>query len=313
MIGAAFCNQPQGQNPLKVVLLGKEGQVGFELQRALSPYAHIHAFGRADLDVGDLDALRRVVLDHKPDIVINATGWTHVDLAEQALEPAWRINAEAVAVLAQLSKQCGFWLIHYSTDYVFDGQKTTPYLETDVPHPLSVYGQSKLAGEQAIQSIASHYVIMRTSWVYANRGSNFPRAILNKATTQDRLEVNTQGCGAPTSASLLADLTALLVYHIARGWWHPVDAGLYHVSAQGQTSWFDYAVYLVEQAHAHGIPLTLQAHQIIPVVHEPDPSRAPRPDYSCLNTDKFMQRFHLTLPHWSVHLHYWLGLYFAKF
>jgi dTDP-4-dehydrorhamnose reductase len=215
---------------MKILLLGANGQVGWELRRALSSKADVTACGRAEADLSQLDELREVLQRAKANIIVNAAAYTAVDKAETERDLAERVNHEAVAVLAAHAKQSDALLIHYSTDYVFDGAKPAPYLETDATNPLSVYGATKLRGEQAVQASGCHHIIFRTSWVYAARGQNFIKTMLRLAQERDELSVVADQTGAPTSAGLIAEVTAQAISH-------PVLSGTYHLAASGETSW----------------------------------------------------------------------------
>ena len=219
---------------MKTLLLGKNGQVGWELQRSLAPLGELIAYGSAQLDITDREALRRIVHEARPDMIVNAAAYTAVDKAESEPERARQVNAEAVETLAEEAARLGAWLVHYSTDYVFDGTKQGPYFEDDATQPLSVYGKTKLDGEQAIRARHDLHLIFRTSWVYAARGGNFPKTMLRLARERPGLKIVADQHGAPTSAELLADITALALHQIRS---EPDDAhplaGTYHVVAAG--------------------------------------------------------------------------------
>ena len=234
---------------MKILLLGKNGQVGWELQRSLAPLGEVLALDRHNQDLcGDLtnlQGLAQTVQTLRPDLIVNAAAHTAVDKAESEPELARTINALAPGVLAQEANRIGAWLVHYSTDYVFDGSGNRPWHETDIPAPLSVYGQTKLEGERLIQAASAKHLIFRTSWVYAARGGNFAKTMLRLAQERERLTVIDDQWGAPTGAELLADVTAHAIRQVLQ---HPQDAGLYHLAASGQTTWHGYAKHVLAQA-----------------------------------------------------------------
>ncbi|CAG0962815.1 dTDP-4-dehydrorhamnose reductase [Methylophilaceae bacterium] len=275
------------------------GQIGWELQRSLSPLGDLVALGRDSGEYcGDLtnlagiaDTVRRVA----PDIIVNAAAYTAVDRAESEPELARLVNASAPAVLAQEAQKLGAWLVHYSTDYVFDGSGDQPRLETDPTGPLSVYGKTKLEGEVLIQQNCEKHLIFRTSWVYASRGANFARSMLHFAKERDRLRVVDDQIGAPTSAELLADVTAHAVQDIKTRDDH---SGIYHLTAAGETSWYGYAKFLIESAKVAYPILKLDPRAIEAIPSEAFPTAARRPLNSRLNTNKLKSTFNLHLPDW---------------
>jgi len=287
---------------MKILLLGKDGQVGWELQRSLAPLGELLAFGRGEADLENLDGLRHLVVHHRPDVIVNAAAYTAVDKAESEPDKARAINALAVGVLARLADAGGAWLIHYSTDYVFDGGKPAPYLEDDTTGPLSVYGSTKLEGEQLIRQSAVRHLIFRTSWVYAARGGNFPKTMLRLARDKESLSVVDDQHGAPTSAALIADVTALALYRIGQVPDADRLAGTYHLAAGGTTSWCGYAKYVLELAHAAGGKLKAGPNEVQPISTEAYPLPAKRPKNSRLDTTKLASAFGLRLPHWQYHV-----------
>lgn len=288
---------------MKILLIGKDGQVGWELQRALSTLGELITVGRHQVDLADLDKIRNCVKLHSPDFIVNAAAYTAVDKAEIEPEKARLINEIAVRVLAEEAIKINAWLIHYSTDYVFDGEKSTAYNESDQPLPLSVYGQTKLNGEQAIRDIKCKHLIFRSSWLYSIHGANFPLTILRKAIERDHIDVVADSLGAPTSASLVADITAQVIYRIA---WDSKLAssvsGTYHLVASGTTSWYDYAKFLVGLARKKGIPLRVVENKIFPVIADSYKTPAKRPKNSQLSNKKLCDQFGLILPAWEVHV-----------
>ncbi len=287
---------------MRILLFGSTGQVGWELRRSLSVLGEVIAPGRtpgADGlcgDLADLDALAACIRAVAPAVIVNAAAYTAVDKAETDAAAATRINAEAPAVMAHEATALGAWLLHYSTDYVFDGSGTRPWAEGDATGPLSVYGQTKLAGEQAVQQHARH-LILRTSWVYGARGGNFAKTMLRLGAEREALHVIADQHGAPTSAELLADVSA---HVLAKALLRPAVAGLYHCTASGETSWHGYACYVLEQARALGWPLkvpAIDAVHAIPTSSYPTP--AARPLNSRLNTERLRTTFGLSLSHWQ--------------
>ena len=284
---------------MKILLLGKSGQVGWELQRALAPLGELVALDRQGEnglcgDLADLDGLRKTIRSLQPDVIVNAAAYTAVDQAESEPDLAYLINALAPQVMADAMRERNGWLVHYSTDYVFDGTGTEPWSETDQPAPLNQYGQSKLQGELAIAQSGCQHLIFRTSWVYAVRGNNFAKTMLRLAAEREQLNVIDDQIGAPTGAELLADVTAhALMQAIAQ----PQLSGLYHLAAAGQTSWRGYARYVIEQARSMGTVLKVQCIEPIPTTAYPTP--ATRPHNSKLDTRKLRQSFALQLPDWQ--------------
>lgn len=285
---------------MKILLFGKNGQVGWELQRSLAPLGELIGLDRHSSsycgDLSNLQGIAQTVHDLKPDVIVNAAAYTAVDKAESETELAQLINTKAPGVLAETAKACGAWLVHYSTDYVFDGSSDQPWHETDTVNPVSVYGQSKLAGEQAIQASACLNLIFRTSWVYAARGNNFAKTMLRLASEREQLSVINDQIGAPTGAELLADVTA----HSIRVALQRNDvSGIYHLAAAGETSWYDYAKYVLAFARQSGVELKVSEQAILPIPTSSYPTPAERPQNSRLNTSKLKATFDLNLPNWQ--------------
>jgi dTDP-4-dehydrorhamnose reductase len=268
---------------LRIFLTGRTGQVGWELERALPALGDLVATERSQLDLTDADAIRRIVREARPEVIVNAGGYTAVDRAESERELAMAINAAAPGVLAGEARRLGALLVHYSTDYVFDGEKREPYVEDDAPNPLNAYGASKLAGEQAIITSGCRHLILRTSWVYGPRGSNFMLTILRVARERTELRVVDDQVGAPTSSLAIARATVQLLR--GRG------EGLYHVSAQGKTSWCGFARAILGRA---GITTP-----VVPIRSEDYPSPARRPRNSLLDNARLRGAFHVSLPSWE--------------
>lgn len=284
--------------PPTILLLGKDGQVGRELQRTLLPLGNLIAKGRKEADLGDLDTLQAVLEATRPNLIVNAAAYTAVDKAESDAERAFRINAEAVELLASYAGKAKALLVHYSTDYVFDGKKNGPYLETDLPQPLSVYGRSKRAGEEVIAASGCDALVFRTSWVFSQHGGNFIKTILRLAQERDSLNVVADQFGAPTSAELLADVTALAISGFRT---QVLPGGLYHLAAGGETSWHGLASHVVRRAQQNGLHLSLAPERIIPIAAEGYPLPAPRPKNSRLETLRLTTRLKITLPNWTLH------------
>lgn len=287
---------------MKILLLGKNGQVGWELQRALQPLGTVIALDRKGEgglvgDLSDLQGLRRTLCDLRPDVVVNAAAYTAVDKAESEPALARRINTEAPEVIARCVAKLGGWMVHYSTDYVFDGSGSQSWREGDPTGPLSVYGQSKLEGECAIQASGCKHLIFRTSWVYAARGGNFAKTMLRLAAEREELRVIDDQIGAPTGAELIADVTALTLRTAQN---RPETSGLYHLAAAGEVSWHGYAALVIEQARLRGIPLSVQ--RIIPIATREYPTPAQRPLNSRLDCQKLKSTFRLNLPGWQAGL-----------
>lgn len=282
---------------LKILLLGKNGQVGTELQRSLSPLGKLVALDRSEANLEDLPELTKTLTRHAPDIIANAAAYTAVDKAEEDQARAYKINAEAVAALAAYAKNTGALLIHYSTDYVFDGDKQGAYVETDATNPLSVYGQSKLLGEQAILDSQCNAMVFRTSWVFSAHGNNFVKTILRLAAEREKLRIVADQFGAPTSAGFIADVTALAITDYRSG---ILENGIYHLTAAGETSWHGLAEQVVKQALANGARLLLKAENIEAIPTEAYPLPAKRPKNSRLDSSLLADELDLTLPNWKI-------------
>ena len=287
---------------MKILLLGKNGQVGWELQRALAPLGEVVALdfdspAPLTADFSQPESLAATVRAVAPQIIVNAAAHTAVDKAESEPAFARALNAASPAVLAREAAVLGAWLMHYSTDYVFDGSGTTPWLETSPTGPLSVYGATKLEGEETIRASGCRHLIFRTSWVYAARGGNFAKTMLRLAQERDRLTVIDDQIGSPTGADLLADLTAhALRAALAR----PELAGTYHAVAQGETSWHGYARHVIEFARASGQPIKVAPEAVVAVPTSAFPTPARRPANSRMNTRKLRDAFGVNLPAWQV-------------
>ena len=283
---------------MHILLFGKNGQVGWELQPALAPLGHITAvdFDSTDYcgDFSNSAGVAETVRLVKPDVIVNAAAHTAVDKAESEREFAELLNATSVAVIAKEAEALGAWLVHYSTDYVFDGSGERPWVETDVISPLNVYGETKQAGEHGA-ALCSRHLIFRTSWVYAARGANFAKTMLRLGKERREISVINDQFGAPTGAELLADCTAHAI-RVAQS--KPDVAGLYHLAASGTTTWFDYARLVFDKARDAGVELAVTQLNAVPAGTFPTPAK--RPHNSRLDTKKFQRTFDLVLPDWSV-------------
>lgn len=287
---------------MKLLLFGKNGQVGWELQRSLSILGELVALDRHSQDhcgdLTDLDGLAATVREVRPDVIVNAAAYTAVDKAEGERELAYTVNASAPQILAQEAQRVGAWLVHYSTDYVFDGSGNRPWTETDAPAPLSVYGGSKLEGERLIAASCERHLILRTSWVYGARGGNFVRTMLRLAGERETLTVIDDQHGAPTSAELLADVAALLVHQLTAAG-HDGLAGVYHLAAAGETTWHGYASHILAEARRIQPSLELKASEVVPTTTAAFVTAARRPLNSRLDTAKLQAAFRLVLPRWE--------------
>ena len=284
---------------MKILLTGKNGQLGFELQRALAPLGEIHAVGTQDCNLADADALRALVRRVAPDVIVNPAAYTAVDKAESDEATARAVNAVAPAILGEEGAQLGALVLHYSTDYVFDGTKQGAYTENDVPAPQSVYGRTKLEGEQGLAAANPRHLILRTSWVVGAHGGNFAKTMLRLAGERDKLTVVADQFGAPTPAALLADLSAHLVREHARARGTGFPYGTYHVASAGETSWHGYAQFVIGEALAAGKALKATVDAVAPLATEQYPTPARRPLNSRLDTTRFRTTFDLRLPPWQ--------------
>lgn len=280
---------------MKILLSGASGQIGYELERSLQGLGEVIAVKRAQMDLAQLDQVRDVIRAIRPGLIVNAAGYTAVDRAEAEPALAWRINAEAPGVMAQEAKALGAAMLHYSTDYVFDGLKPGPYVETDATGPINVYGQSKLGGEQAIAAAGIPHLILRASWVYGMRGDNFLLTMLRLAREQGALQVVGDQVGAPTWCRTVADTSALILAQARGGgasWWER-HGGVYHLACQGRTSWHGFAEAIIAAA---GIECV-----VTPITSDMWPAAAARPRNSVMSSEKLTQRF-CRLPDWQAAL-----------
>jgi dTDP-4-dehydrorhamnose reductase len=282
----------------KILLTGKNGQLGWELQRSLATFGQVVATDSKELDLADPDAIRRTIRRIAPDIIINPAAYTAVDKAESDTELAIAVNGIAPGILAEESLRLGALLVHYSTDYVFDGSKAAPYTEVDAPNPQSVYGRTKLAGEQAICTSGCKHLILRTSWVYGVHGGNFVKTILRLAKERNELRIVADQFGAPTWARNLAQATASALSCWQNKNWDGDFSGLYHLTAAGRTNWHEYAEEIVRLARKCDPALAAKLLDIRPIATQEYPVPAKRPANSVLSNDKIRDAFGIVLPEW---------------
>lgn len=286
---------------MKLLVTGANGQVGWELSRSLLPLGDVIALDHRRCDLSQPELLPSLIRGIKPDVIVNAAAYTAVDKAEQEEQLATAINGAAVGVLAEESRKAGILLVHYSTDYVFDGIKKTPYIEEDAPHPINAYGRSKLAGETAMCQAGGAYVILRTSWVYAGRGHNFMRTMLRLAGERDELRIVDDQIGTPTWAHDIADATAQVILAIRREQAEGRFAsGIFNLTASGATSWHKFAGAIFEDARRHG--LLQRVPQLKPIPSAEYPTPAARPKNSRLAGERLRKRFGIALPDWKQRL-----------
>ena len=282
---------------MKILLTGKNGQVGFELQKKLSVMGDVIATDREDLDLADPDAIRAFIDQTKPDIIINTAAYTAVDKAESEPDLTYQINASAPEVLAAKAAELDIPLVHFSTDYVFDGLKQEAYVEIDPTNPQSVYGKTKHDGEEKIRNHPKH-IILRTSWVFGSHGNNFLKTILRLIMEKESLNIVSDQWGSPASSCMLADATFKIVDTILKNK-NFNDYGTYHVTSDGETNWFDYASLISSEAMKSNVKVTCAPDKIHPILTSEYPTAAKRPLNSRLNTDKLKKTFMLELPHWE--------------
>ena len=294
---------------MRVLLIGRSGQVGWELQRALAPLGELVALDRAGMDLGDPDSIHRAIVDARPAVIVNAAAYTAVDKAESEPELAMRINGIAPGIIADEAARLGALMVHYSTDYVFDGRKPSPYREDDPPAPLNAYGRTKLAGEEAVRAAGGPHLIFRTSWVYAARGHNFLLTMLRLARERPELKIVDDQVGAPTWARTIAELTAHVLKAGGAGPGVRERSGVYHLAASGAVSWHGFAQAIFEQAKARRGDFNAPALTPITTAQYPLPAR--RPANSRLDCSKFAAAFGVAPPAWEAGLarcmHEWQG------
>ena len=284
----------------RILLLGGTGQVGFELNRSLAPVGELITPTRCELDFTNSDALKSYLSKVQPDLIVNAAAWTAVDAAEEAPEEAFAINAELPSILAEYAADKGIWLVHYSTDYVYSGTGEMLWRETDVPKPLSVYGQTKLEGDLAIEASNVRHLIFRTSWVYSARGNNFMNTMLALGAERDTIKVIGDQIGAPTPARLIAELTLLALNRIYSE--RSIDSGIYHLSPRGETSWYGFARSIFEYAGHQGLRLTIQPEHVLKITTKEWATTAVRPLNSRLSLEKIERVLGIRMPRWESQL-----------
>jgi dTDP-4-dehydrorhamnose reductase len=303
-------------SPAPILLTGKNGQIGFELKKILPRLGRLIAVDREDVDLTDSSETRRMVQELRPRLIVNAAAYTAVDQAETDQHAARALNADAPAVLAEAAKKVGAALVHFSTDYIFDGLKKSPYVEDDSPNPLSVYGRTKLAGEEAIRQIGVPHLIFRTAWVYGTRGRNFLLTILRLASQREELRIVADQTGTPTWCREVAQAITSILLNLSHASSSTISlsdlSGTYHVTAAGSTTWFDFARAILDEgacisldvpwfaAATSGRALSIQ--RIVPITTAEYPTPAQRPAYSVLSNERLFRTFHVRLPDWRTQL-----------
>ena len=285
---------------MRLLLFGANGQVGWKLQQYLTPLGEIKVCDKSNANFNNLLELKNIIRKFAPDIIINAAAFTNVDEAEDAEEISFQINAKAVGLLAYEAKLLDAWLIHYSTDYVFDGMQSEPYEEDDQTNPQTIYGKSKLQGEQLITESQCKHLILRTSWLYSIRGRNFLKTIINLAKEKNELRIVSDQIGAPTSAELVANITSMCILRIIQNKLASKNiSGIYHLTASGSTSWYAFAEYFLTEAESLGEVFQVKPTEIIAINSSELILPAKRPLNSMLNTGKLSRTFNLYLPSWQ--------------
>jgi len=286
-----------------ILVTGKNGQLGWEIQRTLMPLGKVVAVGRDEMDLSDVNSIKNIIEKVQPDVIVNTAAYTAVDKAQEESELANKINAIAPEVMANEAKRIGALLIHYSTDYVFNGDKSSPYLETDATAPINVYGESKLSGERNVQNSGADCITLRTSWVYSHRGQNFLKSILKLAAERKELGIVNDQIGAPTSARFIAEVSAHVIKQsLAERRDNQFESGLYHLVCEGRASWFDFASKIVELADKNKYALKIKKINPIPGSEYPTPAK--RPLNSCLSTLKLATKFNVVMIPWDECLKY---------
>ncbi|HVW52313.1 MAG TPA: dTDP-4-dehydrorhamnose reductase [Trinickia sp.] len=287
---------------MRLLLIGRSGQLGWELMRSLAPLGNVIAFDRRDADLSAPDRLPALIANAKPDVVVNAAAYTAVDKAESEVPLASTVNADAVGVLARAARDAGALFVHFSTDYVFDGEKVGPYVESDEPLPLNAYGRSKLAGELAVEAAGGDWLVFRTSWIYAARGANFLQTMLRLAHERETLRVVADQQGAPTAARMIADLTAHAIRQsMGERTSGAFESGVFHMTASGSTSWFGFASRIIETLRSRR-PGQVVTREIEPIAASEYAAAAARPLNSLLDNSKLERRFGVFRPDWEVYL-----------
>jgi dTDP-4-dehydrorhamnose reductase len=284
---------------MKILLTGKNGQLGFELQRALAPLGLVYSVNSQECDLSNFDAIRALIQKIKPNIIVNAAAYTAVDKAETDTDTPRAVNTTALQIIGEEATKIGAIVVHFSTDYVFDGEKKGAYVESDLTNPQSIYGVTKRDGEIALQQSCANHLIFRTSWVVGAHGNNFAKTMLRLASERETLNVVADQYGAPTSAALLADITAQIIGQFKRTNLADFPFGIYHLSASGETNWHEYARFVVQKAILAGKPIKVSLENIKPISTADYPVAAKRPLNSRLNTTLIRDTFDLKLPHWQ--------------
>lgn len=288
-------------NVPRILITGKDGQVGWESQRSLAALGDVQAVNRNEMDLSDASSIREIIQQIKPDIIVNTAAYTAVDKAEDDEDLALQINGIAPGVIAEEAHKIGALLVHYSTDYVFDGRKSTPYTEADKTNPLNVYGNTKLLGERNIQSTDVDNIIIRTSWVYASRGKNFLASILKLASEREELNIVADQIGSPTTARYIADVTAHMVKQSLSERQNTIfESNIYNLVSLSNTSWHGFSEEIIRLAKKHLINTHFRVKHINAITTEQYPVPAKRPKNSCLSTDKLTQHYGLALSDWKA-------------
>ena len=285
----------QGAIFMKILLLGSNGQIGTHLQKSLAGIGEIKPCTRKDCDLTSLKKLQKLIQEYAPNIIINAAAYTNVDKAESEFQKVQAINVDAVELMAQMAKNLGAILIHYSSDYIFDGTKTTPYTEGDKANPLSVYGLTKFQGEEKIKNSGCSYLILRTSWIYSPHGSNFVNTIIRLAKEKETLSIVNDQIGAPTSAEFVAEITAQCL----KNGINSKNTGTYHLTAENSVSWYEFAKYILNYLQNKGVNFRLNPNNIIPITAKEYNLPATRPQNSTLNTELIKKTFALQISSWE--------------
>ncbi len=287
---------------MKILLFGANGQVGFELKKSLSTLGQVVALGREQADLNKLDHLQETIRNVSPNVIVNAAAYTAVDKAEDNISAVHKINADAVKIMALEAKRLNAWLIHYSTDYVFNGLQSSPYIETAETKPINVYGWTKLQGEEFVKQTDCLHLILRTSWVYSLRQNNFAKTILRLANDKEEINIVDDQIGVPTSAEFIAETTSHCLNQLLQQEAHNSKAsGIYHLTPNGRTSWYDFACFLIQEAEQLDLSLKLKSANIHPIPSTEYPTPAKRPSYSLLDNSKIQKVFDLEFPDWTHH------------
>ncbi len=285
---------------MKILLFGRNGQIARRLYSLLLPLGEVIRCGSSEIDFQDSAKLKEYINQQQPDIIINAAGYTAVDNAESDSEVVFAVNSEAVKTIADAANKCGAWFVHYSTDYVFDGTKNTPYTEADALTPLSMYGKSKASADEYITANSDKYLVFRVSGVFDTHGNNFPKTILSLAKTKDSLRIISDQIASPTSASLIAEVTILALYKVIHENGSEKLSGVYNLSCSGEASWYDFAMYLIKQAGKMGTKFTCLPENISPIASSEYPQAAARPLNARLDKTKIENAFGISIPNWQV-------------